>query len=152
MTRSSIAPAAGIRPGLLGHVGRACHRHRWIALIGWLAAVACLIALRAMFAAAADNNFAGIDPGQAVLDQHFHRQSGDTFTLAISTSEGISSPAVRQRVTGALAPFQHAAHVASVSDPYQMPGQISRDGHIAFAITGFRGPRTVDLQVCACVA
>jgi hypothetical protein len=43
MTRSSTEPAAGPRPGLLGRVGRACHRHRWITLTGWLAAVACLI-------------------------------------------------------------------------------------------------------------
>ncbi|HEY6313323.1 MAG TPA: MMPL family transporter [Streptosporangiaceae bacterium] len=140
MTRSSTAPAAGIKPGPLGRVGRACHRHRWITLIGWLAVVACLVTLRTMFGAAADNNFAGTDPGQALLNQHFHRQSGDTLTLAISTSEGISSPAVQQRVARALAPFQHAAHVTSVSSPYRAPGQISRDGHIAFATVQFDVP------------
>ena len=51
------------RSGALGLLGRACHRHRWITVIGWLAVVACLVTLRAMFAAAADNNFAGTDPG-----------------------------------------------------------------------------------------
>ena len=140
MSRSSTAPAAGTRPGPLGRVGRACHRHRWITLIGWIAAVACLITLWTRFAAAADNNFAGTDPGQALLNQHFHRQSGDTLTLAISSSDGISAPAVQQRVTGALVPFQRAAHVTSVSNPYQVPGQISRDGHVAFATVQFDVP------------
>ncbi len=139
MPRSSTAPAAG-RPGPLGRVGRACYRHRWITLIGWIAAVACLVTLWTQFAAAADNDFAGGDPGQALLNQHFHRQSGDTLTLAIGSSEGISTPAVQQRVTSALAPFQRAAHVTSVSNPYQVPGQISRDDHVAFATVQFDVP------------
>ena len=115
MLYSSTATAPGTRPGLLGRVGRACHRHRWLTLIGWIAAVACLITLWTRFGAPADNNFAGSDPGQTLLNQHFHRQSGDTLTLAISSSGEITSPAVRHRVSGALAPFQHAAHVTSVS-------------------------------------
>jgi putative drug exporter of the RND superfamily len=81
--------------------------------------------------------FAGSDPGQAVLNQHFHRQSGDTLTLAISSTSKIISPAVKQRVTSALTPFRRAAHVTAVSDPYKGPGQISRDGHVAFATVQF---------------
>jgi uncharacterized membrane protein YdfJ with MMPL/SSD domain len=140
MPYSSTATAPGTRPGLLGRVGRACHRHRWLTLIGWIAAVACLITLWTRFGAPADNNFAGSDPGQTLLNQHFHRQSGDTLTLTISSSGEITAPAVKHRVTSTLAPFQHAAHVTSVSDPYKVPGQISRDGHIAFATVQFDVP------------
>ena len=40
-------------------------------------------------------------------------------------------------MTSALTPFERAAHVTAVSNPYQVPGQISSDGHIAFATVQF---------------
>jgi uncharacterized membrane protein YdfJ with MMPL/SSD domain len=126
-----------LRPGLLGTLGRTCFRHRWLTLATWLVMVACLITLWTRFGAPAQDNFTGNDPGQALLNQHFHRQSGDTLTLAIRSTAPIDSPAVRGRVTSALVPFSHAAHVTAVRSPYQVPGQISADGHIAFATVQF---------------
>jgi uncharacterized membrane protein YdfJ with MMPL/SSD domain len=102
--------------------------------------VACLIMLRALFGAAADNNFTGSDPGQYLLSQHFPRDSGDTLTLAIRSFDSITSTAVRDRVTAALAPLERAADVTSVSSPYRVPGQISGDGHTAFAVIQFSQP------------
>ena len=131
-----------LRPGILGTLGRACYRHRWLTLVAWLVGVACLITLWTGFGAPAQNNFTGNDPGQTLLNQHFHRQSGDTLTLAIRSTAPVSSPAVRARVTSALVPFAHAAHVTAVGNPYQMPGQISADGHIAFATVQFGVPGT----------
>ena len=125
------------RAGLLGGLGRACYRHRWITVSTWIIGVGLLIALWQLFGAAALNNFTTNDPGQAVLDQHFPRASGDTLTLAIRSTAPVTSPAVRAQVTAALVPFARAAHVTSVSDPYSTPGQISRDGHIAFATVQF---------------
>ena len=84
---SSRAPRAGQRAsqgvGLLGGLGRACYRHRWITLLTWIIGVACLIALWLQFGAAALNTFNSSDPGQTVLNQHFPRASGDTLTLAV---------------------------------------------------------------------
>lgn len=37
----------------------------------------------------------------------------------------------------ALIPFARAAHVTAVTDPYRVPGHLSRDGHIAFATVQF---------------
>jgi RND superfamily putative drug exporter len=125
------------RPGLLGRAGRTCYRHRWLTLAAWTAGVACLIVLWMQFGAAANNNFTGNDPGQSILNQHFPRQSGDTLTLAIRSAQPITSTAVRDQVTGALAPFRAAPHVTSVSDPYTTPGHLARDGHIAFASVQF---------------
>jgi uncharacterized membrane protein YdfJ with MMPL/SSD domain len=125
------------RAGLLGGLGRACYRHRWITVSAWIIGVGLLIALWQLFGAAALNTFTSNDPGQAVLDQHFPRASGDTLTLAIRSTAPVTSPAVRAQVTAALVPFARAAHVTSVSDPYSTPGQISRDGHIAFATVQF---------------
>jgi uncharacterized membrane protein YdfJ with MMPL/SSD domain len=141
MSYVPVTRAAG-GPGLIGGIGRACYRHRWLTLLAWLAGVACLITLWISFGAAAQDNFTGRDPGQALLDQHFPRQSGDSLTLAIRSAAPIAAPAVRARVTGALAPFARAPHVTTVTSPYQAPGQISRGGHIAFATIGFGVPST----------
>src|ERR1035441_9461237 len=101
-TLSSQGPS---RPGLLGRLGRACFRHRWLTLIGWLAGVACLVTLWTMYGAAAQDNFGGSDPGQALLNQHFHRQSGDTLTLAIRSAAPIGSPPARATGPGSPAPW-----------------------------------------------
>ena len=123
--------------GLLGGLGRACYRHRWITLFTWIVGAACLITLWLQFGAPALNTFTSSDPGQTVLDQHFPRASGDTLTLAVKSTAPITSPAVKAQVAGALIPFERAAHVTAVSDPYTTPGQVSRDGHIAFSTVQF---------------
>ena len=138
---SPRAPHARQRPGqgagLLGGLGRACYRHRWATLISWVVGVACLITLWLQFGAAALNTFDSSDPGQAVLNQHFARAAGDTLTLAVRSASPITAPAVRAQVASALIPFERAAHVTAVSNPYTTPGQLSRDGHIAFSTVQF---------------
>jgi RND superfamily putative drug exporter len=142
---SSRAPHAGQRAsqrasqgaGLLGGLGRTCYRHRWITLFTWVIGVACLITLWLQFGAPALNTFNSSDPGQTVLNEHFPRASGDTLTLAVKSTAAVTSPAVKAQVASALIPFERAANVTSVSDPYTTPGQISRDGHIAFSTVQF---------------
>jgi uncharacterized membrane protein YdfJ with MMPL/SSD domain len=124
-------------PGPLGWLGRACYRHRWITLFVWLAGVACLITLWTRFGAPALNSYGSSDPGQSLLNKHFPHASGDSLTLAIHSTTPVGSPATRARVEAALVPFSRAAHVTSVTDPYRVPGHISRDGHIAFATVQF---------------
>jgi uncharacterized membrane protein YdfJ with MMPL/SSD domain len=128
------------RPGIIGPLGRTCFRHRRLTVVAWIVGVACLITLWTRFGAPAQNNFTGSDPGQSVLNQHFHQQSGDTLTLAIHSTAPVGSPAVRARVTSALTPFIRAPHVTSVTSPYQAAGQISADGHTAFAVVQFGVP------------
>ncbi len=133
----SHQPPAGRRDGMLGGIGRACYRHRRLTLLTWLLGVACLITLWTRFGAAADDNFTSSDPGQALLNQHFHRQSGDSLTLAIQSSGAVRSPAVRAQVASALGRFAREPGVTSVTSPYRVPGQISADGHIAFSTIQF---------------
>jgi MMPL family len=102
--------------------------------------LACLITLWMRFGAAAQNSFTSNDPGQALLNEHFAAQSGDTLTLAIRSQAPVTSPAVQARVTQALTPFRQAAHVTGVSNPYTTPGQLSVDGHIAYATIQFDVP------------
>jgi uncharacterized membrane protein YdfJ with MMPL/SSD domain len=123
--------------GPLGGLGRACYRHRKTTLVAWVVGVAVLITLWTRFGAAADNNFSGPDPGQTLLNQHFARESGDALTLAVSSAQPVTAPAVRARVASALVPFERAPHVTGVTDPYTTPGHVSRDGHIAYATVQF---------------
>src|SRR6266704_6491423 len=135
---SSWRQAAGLTPpGLLGRIAHACHRHRWLTLAGWAAAAACLIVMWAQFGAPADNNLTSTDAGTRLINQHFPRQSGDTLTLAIRSTQPVTSPAVRDRVTSALVPFGRAPHVTAVGSPYQLPGRVSAGRHIAFATVQF---------------
>ncbi len=131
---------AGQRIGLLGGLGRGCYRRRRLTLLVWIIGLACMITLWMRFGAAADDSYGGSDPGQALLNAHFHRQSGDALTLAIRSSGDVSSAAARARITSALIPFQRAAGVTSVTSPYATPGQISPAGHIAFATIQFGVP------------
>ncbi len=140
LSRSAGASRTGAGPGVLGTLGRACHRHRWLTLVTWIIGLACLVTLWTRFGAPSDNSFSASDPGQTLLNQHFHRQSGDALTLAIRSSAPVTSAEARSRVTSALVPFARAAHVTSVSNPYTVPGQISHDGHIAFATVQFDLP------------
>ena len=137
MPGSTALPTRRTGPGLLGTLGGVCFRHRWLTLIAWVVGVACLVALWTRFGAPAQNNFTGNDRGQTLLNQHFHRQSGDTLTLAVHSTAPIGSPAVRAKITSALVPFERAPHVTGVTSPYQGHGQISADGHIAFATVQF---------------
>jgi uncharacterized membrane protein YdfJ with MMPL/SSD domain len=141
-TMSYSTAGAGPGTGPLGRIGRACYRHRWITLLAWIVGVACLITLWVGFGAPSDDNFGGSDPGQALLNAHFHRQSGDTLTLAIQSSAPISSPVARARISSALVPFERAPGVSEVRSPFQGGGQISRDRHQAFATVQFSTPST----------
>ena len=106
-------------------------------MLVWIAGVAALITLWTRFGAAAQNDFTGSDPGQTLLNQHFARQSGDTLTLAIESQQQITDPAVKARVTQALAPFATAPHVTGVAGPYTTPGHLAADGHIGYATIQF---------------
>jgi RND superfamily putative drug exporter len=121
----------------LATVGRTCFRHRWITLLAWIAGLAIMTAVWQMYGASADNSFNSSDPGQTLLDQHFSKQSGDAFTLAIKSTAPIADSSVRARVTAALTPLRAAPGVSGVSDPY---AHVSRDGHIAFATVQFDEP------------
>ena len=114
--------------GLLGGLGAACYRHRWLTVLAWIAGVACLVTLWTRFGAAAQNSVTSNDPGQTLLNEHFAAQSGDTLTLAIRSEAPVTSPAVQARVTRALAPFRRAAHVTGVGSPYARPGSCPRTG------------------------
>src|SRR5262249_27475312 len=89
------------------------------------------------YAAAADNNFNGNDSpsghAQAILDQHFPGERGDSLTLAVRADAGVRDAAVRPRVTAMLDRIAAEPGLTVAGSPYDVPGQISPDGRTAFA-------------------
>jgi uncharacterized membrane protein YdfJ with MMPL/SSD domain len=115
----------------MGHLGLTCYRNRKATVCGWILAVACLITLWMRFGAAANNTFTGNDPGQAILNQHFARQAGDTLTLAIRSANPISG-ATEAGIEQAIQPFRDAANVTGVSGLH-----IARDARIGYVTIQF---------------
>src|SRR4051794_40635070 len=113
----------------LARLARFCYRRRRLTVAGWIAGLIAVLVLGFGFAAEPLNDFSGGDSGSAkasdLLDEHFPQQSGDSITLAVRADGGVRSPQVRARVERAIDRLAKTPHVASVSSPYQTPGQIS---------------------------
>ncbi|MEV5751392.1 MMPL family transporter [Actinoallomurus sp. NPDC052308] len=121
--------------GPLARLARFCYRRRRLVLAAWTVGAAIVIAIGFGFAAPADNDFSGgkaeSAKAQNLIEQHFPGRNGDTLTLAVRADGGVE--AARPRVEKVLGDLAHAPHVASVSSPYQVPGQVSPDHRTAFA-------------------
>ena len=124
---------------LLGQLGRICYRHRILTLFAWIVLAASLIMLWMNFGAAADDSFSGSDPGQACSTRTSTVSPGTQLTLAILVEAPIDSPAVKARITSALVRFPRGRGFLG-DRPVSRPGQISRDGHVAFATVQFAVP------------
>jgi RND superfamily putative drug exporter len=124
-----------VHEGPLVRLARFCYRRRRRVLLLWIVGAVAVMAVGFGFSAPADNSFAGGDTesarAQDLIKEHFPQQNGDTLTLAIHADGGVT--AVRPRVEQVLGALAHAPHVASVTSPYQAPGQISPDRRTAFA-------------------
>ncbi|GIH18789.1 MMPL family transporter [Rugosimonospora africana] len=121
----------------LGRLARVCYRRRWLVLPLWIVGAAAVLFVGFRFAAAADNDFSGGGSGsgraQAVLEQHFPGETGDTLTLAVRADAGVRDPSVRPRVQAMLDRLGQAPDLSVAGSPYDVPGQISTDGRTAFA-------------------
>ncbi|RFS85689.1 MMPL family transporter [Actinomadura spongiicola] len=118
-------------------LARFCYRRRRLTVAAWIAGTVAVMVLGFGFAAEPLNDFSGGDSGSAkatdLLEEHFADQSGDSITLAVQADAGVRSAEVRPRVERTIERFADTPHVASVSSPYEIPGQISPDGKTAFA-------------------
>ncbi|MES9543744.1 MMPL family transporter [Actinomadura sp. NPDC000600] len=124
----------------LARLARFCYRRRRLTVAGWIVGTIAVMALGFGFAAEPLNDFSGggSDAAKAsdLLEQHFPQRSGDSITLAVRAEGGLRDPGVKARVEQAIDRLGRTPHVASVSSPYEAPGQISRDGRTAFATGG----------------
>ncbi|WP_370144761.1 MMPL family transporter [Streptacidiphilus sp. EB129] len=123
--------------GHLGRLGRFCYRRRRLVLLLWVIGTIAVLVVGFAFAAPADNDFAGgrseSAQAQNLIKLHFPAQKGSSLVLAIRAGAGIADPAVQSRVNALVAQLAAATHITAVQSPYTAPGQISRDGTVAFA-------------------
>jgi RND superfamily putative drug exporter len=135
--RPRTASALPERPGPLGRIADVSFRHRGRTVLAWVAALLVAVALSAAFGGdfEADYSAPGSDSSRAqtLLQERFPAQAGDTVDVVVRAGAGVQSPAARADVTALLAALSHVPHVATVDDPYAVPGAISPDGRTLVA-------------------
>ncbi|MFC7310392.1 MMPL family transporter [Streptomyces monticola] len=133
-------------------LARWCVSHRLVAVLLWLLALGGVSAAAAFAGSAYSNNYdvPGTESGRAteLLKDGFPGLSGDSNTVVWHTGDGtVNAAAVQQTMTRTLDEVAQLPGVASVVSPYHADGagQISRDGHTAYATVTFEQPaRSVD--------
>jgi RND superfamily putative drug exporter len=130
-------PRSATREGRLAALGRFCYRRRRLVVPLWIVGTIVVIFIGFKYAAAADNDFSGgaseSGHAQAILDRHFPSERGDSLTLAVHADAGVRDASVRPRVQAMLAHVAAQPGLAIAGSPYDVPGQISPDGHTEFA-------------------
>ena len=131
------------RPGVVARVARWCVEHRRRALIAWIVILLAVLGVSSAVGTRQANQFTlnGTESQRAVdlLKRDFPAQSGDVDQIVFHARQGrITDPAIRARITAALARVKRLPHVAEVDSPYAAGGRaISSDGRIAFATLMF---------------
>jgi RND superfamily putative drug exporter len=125
-------------------LARWCLNRRLVVLALWLAALVGLSTAAAVTGSAYSNNYeiSGTESGKAtaLLQQAFPGQSGDSDTIVWHTGQGtVRAADVKSSLTTALDKVAKLPGVASVTSPYGADGtgQISQDGHTAYATVTF---------------
>ncbi|MFF0436998.1 MMPL family transporter [Streptomyces sp. NPDC004327] len=124
-------------------IARWCVKHRLVAVLLWLLALGGAVTGAALAGNAYSNDYEvpGTESGRAtaLLEQGFHGAGGDTDTIVWHTDRGsVSAAGVEQRMTGMLRQVEALPGIASVTSPYgSAQGQISADGHTAYATVAF---------------
>ncbi|MFF2850341.1 MMPL family transporter [Streptomyces sp. NPDC058001] len=129
-------------------LARWCVRHRLVAVLLWLLALGTTSAAAAVAGSAYSNDYEvpGTESGHAtqLLGDGFPGLGGDSATVVWHTERGsVRAADVEQTMSRTLDRVAELPAVAAVNSPYtgQGAGQISRDGHTAYAVVTFdRGP------------
>ncbi|MEU6018702.1 MMPL family transporter [Streptomyces sp. NPDC047515] len=125
-------------------IARWCIRHRLIAVLIWLLALGGAATAAGFAGSAYSNDYEapGTESGQAaeLLKNGFTDLGGDTDTIVWHTSDStVRAADVRQTMTRTLHEVEALPGVGAVIGPYGASGagQISEDGHTAYATITF---------------
>ncbi|MER8234393.1 MMPL family transporter [Streptomyces sp. NPDC094049] len=124
-------------------IARWCIRHRLVAVLLWLLALGGVgtSAIVAGNAYSNDYEVPGTESGRAtaLLDRGFQGLGGDSGTVVWHSDRGsVRADAVERRMTAMLDEVAALPGIAAVTSPYGgAPGQISEDGHTAYAVVTF---------------
>jgi RND superfamily putative drug exporter len=119
-------------------LARWCFRHRRVVLALWLIALIGFGAIDRSVGSSYASNFSlpATDSSRAlaVLKANFPARAGDSEQIVIQARHGtLHDPAIRTAVEAMLARVEQLPHVKAVTTPYELGGQISRDGTIGLA-------------------
>ncbi|MFD8207515.1 MMPL family transporter [Streptomyces sp. NPDC059695] len=124
-------------------IARWCLRHRLVVVLLWLLALGGTAAGATLAGSAYSNDYEapGTESGRAtaLLDRGFHGLGGDSDTIVWHTDRGsVRADAVEQRTTAMLDKVARLPGIAAVTSPYgETRGQVSEDGHTAYATVTF---------------
>ncbi|MDI3386138.1 MMPL family transporter [Streptomyces sp. B-S-A8] len=128
-------------------LARWCVKRRLVAVLLWLFVLVGVGAAASFAGTAYSNDYdvPGTESGRAteLLESGFPDLAGDSNTVVWHTDEGtVDAAGVQQTMTRTLDEIARLPGVASVVSPYHADGagQISRDGHTAYATVTFDGP------------
>lgn len=137
---ASLAPPApqggtSTPVGRFGALAGWAQRHRWAALVLWVAVVAAITLGSTAAGAAYKNDFSlpGTD-SQAATDlfkKHGSDQAGDSIEIVFKDAAGIKS--AKAGIEPMLAEVKGMAGVADVRSPFSDASAVSEDGTIAYA-------------------
>jgi putative drug exporter of the RND superfamily len=122
----------------MANFARWCFVHRKAVLAGWLIALIGFFAVGLKVGAnyAENDSLPGTDSTKAlsVLQTNYPAQAGDSDQIVVQARQGtLRSPPAETAVTSMLARVAKLPYVRSVTSPYGLGGQISKDGTIGLA-------------------
>ncbi|MGY0060894.1 MMPL family transporter [Streptomyces sp. LZ34] len=124
---------------------RWCLRHRLVVLLLWVGALFGTVVASGVAGSAYSNvfSFPGTESSRAMerMEKAFPQRAGDTDSVVweVDRNKSVKDPAVRERMSVALADIGKLPGVGTVVSPYEPEGarQISADGRIAYAEVTF---------------
>jgi RND superfamily putative drug exporter len=121
--------------GRFGALAGWAQRHRWAAIVLWVAVVAAITVGSMAAGSAYKNDFSlpGTD-SQAATDlfkEHGSDQAGDSVEIVFKDTRGVRS--AKDTVEPMLDKVKHMAGVADVRNPFADASAVSEDGTIAYA-------------------
>ena len=125
-------------------LARWCFRHRAAVLALWLAAFIGFTAANQLAKANYSTKFQLPNTESAralsVLRSEFPAASGEADHIVVRSLHGtLAVPATRARITAMLGRVAALPGVRAVTSPYQVPGQVNRDGTVGFATVVLTG-------------
>jgi putative drug exporter of the RND superfamily len=140
-------PERSVRPAAspLGRLGLWCYRHRRLTVAVWLAALVLASLAGQLAGSQFKDDFShgtatDSERAAALLQRNFPGQAGDVGQVVFRTQAPVTAPPQESRIGAVLTQIAHLPGVASVGGPFGpgAAGQVSRNGHTAFALVRFR--------------
>ncbi|WP_238007335.1 MMPL family transporter [Dactylosporangium sp. AC04546] len=120
------------------------YRHRWLALVAWVAVLAAVTVAAQTVGGDFRNDFSlpGAESQRALdtLQERAPEQAGATVQVVVERADGLAAQPVRERVEAMLGTVRGLPRVTAVRSPYADPSAMSGDGTIGYATVVFDAP------------